>query len=147
MIRMISNRDYFLMTVLDCGQNDLSLLDDVNYDWGDILEDGISDLHSINDVMRAVFEYGVFKINDALVDRISDLSAREKELDIEEKKELADLRTLVPNKDIRSYHNCLDTNVWVESHGTVYRKYLSDALEDFKYGTGFSIDTGWSDDE
>lgn len=147
MIKMISNRDDFLMTVLECGRDDLSLLDDVNYDWGNILEDGLSDLRGINGVMYAVFEYGIARINDSISDRIADLSARGEELDIEEKKELEELQTLVPNEDIRSYRNCLDTSVWAENHGAVYRKYLSDALEDFRYGTGFSIDTGWSDDE
>ena len=35
---MISSRDDFLMNILHCGVLDLRLIDDVGYDWCDILD-------------------------------------------------------------------------------------------------------------
>lgn len=35
---MISSREDFLMTLLGCGLLDLKLIDDVEYDWCDVLE-------------------------------------------------------------------------------------------------------------
>lgn len=35
---MISSREDFLMTFIGCGQLDLQLIDDVEYNWCDVLE-------------------------------------------------------------------------------------------------------------
>lgn len=138
---MITNREDFLMQVLDCGVLDLKLIDDVNYEWAEILEYGGDTSYQLNWLMRKVFEYGFSKIEEAVNDRICELEAipNERELEPDEEQELAELRELEPSEDFESFHNFIDTHVWCEKHKDIYRKYMQEALDDFADGTGFEI--------
>lgn len=89
---MVSNREDFLMNLLDCGVLDLSLLDGVDYDWCDILNEemihGIALSNgngrcAINFVMAEVVAFGIGQIETAISDRICELEAipNERELD------------------------------------------------------------------
>ena len=142
---MTAVRDNALMALLNCGDWDLQLIDDVHYDWRDILSfhDGWDWPASINTLMQYVVDYGVAKLQTAISDRICELEAipNERELDDEEEGELRSLRILNPDDDIDRYFNCvLDTHVWFANHGDVYRAYLPDALEAFADGTGLEIE-------
>nr|DAP06679.1 MAG TPA: YnzC [Caudoviricetes sp.] len=147
---MVSNREDFLMNLLNCGSFDLRLIDDVGYDWCDILDsetlgEMLSDLSrrrdTLNYIMRRVIEFGIDQIATAVADRICELRAisNERELDADEAKELDALRTLNPEEDIGSYHNYIDTHVWFENNANTYHTYLQEALDDFAEGTGFEI--------
>lgn len=142
---MITSREDFLMTLLHCGSLDLKLIDDVNYDWCDILDDtlleGDIERLKINNVMRAVFSYGLLQIKDAIEDRVAHLKgvAETKGLKGKQAEELRALQVLNVDDDFESFHNCLDTNIWCEKHGDIYKKYMSKALDDFAEGTGFEI--------
>lgn len=138
---MVSSREDFLMNLLNCGVLDLKLIDDVGYDWCDILSDGSGQRETLNYIMRRVVEFGIDQLTTAVADRICELEAipDERELDVDEEEELEALRTLNPEEDIESYHNFIDTHVWFENNADVYRTYLQEALDDFTEGTGFEI--------
>lgn len=138
---MITSREDFLMQVLDCGLYDLKLIDDVNYDWCDILEESGDTSYQLNWLMRKVFEFGFGQINEALELRKDYLMQGEAERNLleSEKMELERLKVLDPFEDFESYHNFIDTHVWCEKHGSTYKKYLQEALDEFADGTGFEI--------
>lgn len=150
---MIASRDDFLISMLNCGVLDLRLIDDVGYNWCDILDsetlcemlsDGTGQRETLNYLMRRVVDFGIEQITTAVDDRICELEAipNERELDDDEEKELSALRALNPEEDIDSYHNFVDTHVWFENNADVYHTYLQEALDDFAEGTGFEIE-GW----
>lgn len=148
---MISSRDDFLMSILHCGVCDLSLIDDVGYNWCDILDsETLGEMLSsgsrqrLNYLMRRVVEFGIRQITTAVDDRICELEAipNDRELDADEEKELSALRALNPEEDIDSYHNFVDTHVWFENNADVYHTYMQEALDNFAEGTGFEIE-GW----
>ena len=141
---MIGNCEDFLMTILKCGLSDLEMIYRVNYEWSDILIDGNLAFNGINDVTRRVVEYGVHKISEAIDERISELYTMPEFLKKEELEELYDLKTLDPAKDINSYHNGIDTHVWIDQNEAVYQKYMKEALNDFEEGTGFHIEDDWN---
>lgn len=138
---MKTNRDWLLMELLHCGEYDLSLLDDVGYDWCDIISTDREFTFNINGLMRQVFDYGLSQIEQAVNDRICELEAipNERELEEDEEQELAELRTLEPYDDFESFHNCIDTHIWCEKHKEIYKKYMQEALDSFADGTGFEI--------
>ena len=150
---MISSRDDFLMSILNCGVWDLSLIDDVGYNWCDILDSetlgemlsgGSRQRETLNYLMRRVVEFGIEQITTAVDDRICELEAisNERELDADEEKELSALRALNPEEDIDSCHNFVDTHVWFENNADVYHTYMQEARDNFAEGTGFEIE-GW----
>lgn len=148
---MISSRDDFLMSILHCGVCDLSLIDDVGYNWCDILDsETLGEMLSsgsrqrLNYLMRRVVEFGIRQITTAVDDRICELEAipNDRELDADEEKELSALRAVNPEEDIDSYHNFVDTHVWFENNADVYHTYMQEALDNFAEGTGFEIE-GW----
>lgn len=140
----MSGTERLLCRLLSCGSADLSLLEDVGYDWGDVLEqldwpdgEGVG----FNRLISAVFDVGIIRIREAVDDRACELEAisNERELYDDEEEELRCLRLLDPDNDIRSYLNCLDTHVWLEKNGEFYQMYLADALDSFADNTGFEI--------
>lgn len=137
----MTGRESLLTAILDCGTADLSLLDDVQYDWDDIFKRLEDDTHDLNSVMREVFQVGYEDIQVAADDRICELEAieNERELDDDEADELALLRELNASEDFDSYHNFLDTSVWCRNHADTYKKYMMEALEEFEENTGFCI--------
>lgn len=136
-----------LCEMLSCGTLDLELLDRVGYDWDEVLEraEWPSVEIDFNVLMRAVVDVGIINIRDAVNDRIGELEASQKAwegLSDEDFEELEALRGLDPDNDIRSYHNCLDTHVWFEHNGSIYRRYLSSALDSFEDNVGFFLTGG-----
>lgn len=138
---MKTNRDWLLMELLHCGEYDLSLLDNVGYDWCDIVSTDGEFTFNINGLMRQVFDYGLSQIEQAVNDRICELEAipNERVLEEDEEQELAELRTLEPYDDFESYHNYIDTHIWCEKHKEIYEEYMQEALDNFADGTGFEI--------
>lgn len=143
----ISAREDLLMTVLGCGVDDLTMLDDVEYGFDEILDqlDGLP-LQEVgfNGLMKAVVDVGIIHIREALKEKLAELHGYrdEETMTEEDKEELDALEQLDPDDDIRSYHNCLDTSVWFEHHGSAYRRYLKDAVDAFEENTGLCIDEG-----
>ena len=136
----MTGRESLLTSVLDCGEADLSILDDVQYDWCDLIEPG-DEVKRLTQLMDAVFRHGFGEIAVAVSDRICELEAvvNERELDAEEEQELTALRGLTPRKDFSTYCNCLDTHVYCVNHGKTSLEYMSEALDAFADNTGFDI--------
>ena len=143
----MTNRDYLLVALLDCGPCDLRMIDDVGYDWRDILTYNIARRErdfpaSLNTLLDYVVDYGLAKLQAAISDRICELEAipNERELDDKEEEELRSLCILNPDDDIGRCFNYLDTYVWFANNGDIYQKYLADELYLFEDGTGFYIE-------
>ena len=138
----MTNKDYLLMALFDCGTCDLEMIDDVGYDWREILTYNIARLGrdfpaSLNTLIDYVIDYGIEMLCRAIENRIADLKLRGSEAP---QGELAALLSLRPDDDIGRCFNCLDTHVWFANNGDIYQKYLSDELYLFENGTGFYIE-------
>ena len=128
-----------LCAILHCGYLDLDLLDDVEYDWDDVLERIEWEDYTFNDVMRAVFDLGIIDIRKAVENRIDELDGYDNR-DETEQCEFEALKELDPDNDFSSWHNCLDTSIWCQAHGEFYQKYLHKELDHFEEMTGFAIE-------
>lgn len=142
---MISSREDFLMTFLGCGLYDLKLIDDVEYDWCDVLERvDFSCLgeRKLSAIVHAVFDLGKDRLNEAIGERIDYLEDTKKTYGISEEQEteLEELKELDPYEDLEEFHNYLDTHISCVNHKAVYEAYLAKELEDFADGTGFEVE-------
>ena len=143
---MTDFREDMLTAILDCGYGDLYLLEDCRYDIGEIVDEcqftfGKLD---INDMVRIMFEFGLRDIEYDIRSRIEDLNDIEQtegELDESEKEERDALSMLNPSEDIESFHNYVDTHIWIEAKDKVetYERYLKSSLDQFEEMTGFAI--------
>lgn len=130
-------REDLLTAILDCGYGDLYLLKDCQYDIGEIVEECEETFggFNINNLVRIMFDCGLRDIETARDDRIRELEAipNERNLDEDEATELEVLRSLEPFEDIQSFHNFLDTHIWidVDEKKEAYVKYLNEALDHF----------------
>ena len=64
---MIKQSEWVLMHLFKCGQYDLSILDDIEYDLDEILDELVenNDL-SLSNLIRTVFQEGVRELNDLI---------------------------------------------------------------------------------
>jgi len=142
-MREVTKRDWLLCSMLKCGYLDLEMLDDIKYDWGDILKqiDYPDEEVTFNDLIGGAFELGACNIAETVENRINDLKVTqmERKLDEDEKQELEDLRSLNPAQDIQGYFNCLDARIWFADNEDIYRKYVPEALESFEDNTGLTF--------
>ncbi len=129
-----------LCTMLNCGTLDLNMLDDVQYEWNEVLEqmDWPRDGLDFNDVLRAVVDLGIIGIKDWIMTRIRTLNVSAYQ-DADTAKELDMLHSLDPDEDIYASFNLQDTHIWFNSHKDIYLEYLGEALEEFESNTGLSI--------
>lgn len=138
-------REDLLTVILDCGNGDLYLLKDCQYDIGEIVEECIATFGAvkINSLVRIMFDYGLRDVEEAIGDRICELEAitNERDLNKVEEQELAALRELDPFEDMLSFHNFIDTHIWIDAKEKVdaYKKYMQEALDHFCEMTGFEI--------
>ena len=144
---MVTAKDDLLMTVLRCGTLDLEMLESVRYDFGEIIGqlDGLPLQEAgFNGLMRAVVDVGIIHIQEALEEKLAELHGYQDEGVMTEgdKRELQALEQLDPDRDIHSYHNCLDTSVWFEKNGSAYRRYLTEAIDSFEENTDLYISGG-----
>lgn len=142
---MMTSREDFLMTFIDCGLYDLKLIDDVQYNWGDVfayLDLNYCGERKLPAIMSAVFSLGKDNLAEAIDKRIDYLEDTEGTYGIsdEQRDELNALKELDPYEDLQEYHNYLDTHVTCVNHEGIYKSYLSEALSDFADGTGFEVE-------
>lgn len=137
----MDNQKDLLCTLLNCGEYDLELLNSIRYNWEKILDscEFLADL-SLNSLLRAVFNEGLSDINISLeeeLERLENLTI----VDMYDKEEIKNLKTLNPFGDIDYYLNCFDTDVYFNDSevGEIYRKYIPEALDRFEFNTGFNI--------
>ena len=136
----MNKRDGLLCEILDCGVDDLGMLDDVEYGWHYIIHRMkiFQAELSFNSLMYHVVSMGKDCIQDSVGDRIHELG-KKTSWTREEVDELEALRSLRPEADFQSYHNYLDTNVWCEKNADIYTRYLQYALDQFEDNTGLPI--------
>ena len=148
---MISGAQSFLCEILSCGSADLEILDRIGYGWDEILDqvewprDGLD----FNDVLMGAVSVGIINLKDAISNRVLELESEEGfrgALSHEKADELKALRLLRPDDDIRGDYNFLATHVWLEQNGSLYRRYLPEALDDFEENVGFFLTGGEGDD-
>ena len=121
-----------LTAILECGEDDLSMLEEVSYAWEDILEQmDFPDCYKFNDVIRTIIDLGIIDIKNWIESRLQepDLSDSER----------AALHSLNPDTDIEAYCNYLATRVSFRNKAVIYHRYCEDALEFFHAATGFHI--------
>jgi hypothetical protein len=142
----MSGAQSLLCEMLSCGSMDLEILDRIGYGWDEILDqmDWPRDGLDFNDVLRGAVSVGIIKLKEAIDDRICEIEAipNERELDEDEEEELNTLRLLKPDDDIEGDFNFLATHVWFKNNGPVYRRYLSEAVDEFEDNVGFFLTGG-----
>lgn len=142
-----ANYKNLLCNLLDCGEYDLSVLKDVEYEWCDIISDlKISGIEvNLNSIMARAFEYGLGEIKESIENRINELKIWHERTDEEfeaECEELELLKYLDPYEDMEGYYNFLDTHMYITDPDKreIYEKYLSKELNHFKEMTGYAIE-------
>lgn len=142
----MTNRDKALTAFLECGTDDLGVLDDIGYDVGKIIEklyeEGLRP--SLNAITSTVFRMGVDELTALLSEEIRNAHEElEANPDYEEtvalNERLFALGQLNPNDDIEWFCNCLDTSVRFTQNEELYRMYLADAIETVEGRMGFSF--------
>lgn len=136
-----------LCVFLECGSLDLSILEDVGYDLGEIVEE--LQFEGIKPTLNAITDMIFLKGQREIAEKLEELIAlMEEELeDAEEDSEeyedlenaLSELEDLNPEEDIDWFCNCLDTSIWFSDNEEIYRKYLEDVIEDVENDMGFSF--------
>lgn len=145
----MSGTDSLLMSLLECGILDLSILDDVGYDLGDIADELIGEgiKPTLNAITGEIFRKGQEELREKLKDAIEDvkqgMEEAEDEEDAEEyeklKEKLEALESLDPEEDIDWFCNCLDTSIWFRENEEIYREYLSNEISDVEDNMGFAF--------
>ena len=143
---MMSGKDALLCALLDCGEADLSMLEDMECNWNDVLDDlnangGVASRDGFNALVHSAVNVGRDHIQEAINYRICELEAMEEERGLEdfEAEEKVRLEELRPYGDILSWHNFLDTGVYFQRNEDIYKDYLDEALDEFERYTGLSL--------
>ncbi len=140
----MANRDDLLRSIVGCGTLDMRVLDDVGYDWFEVMDrldsQGVSVREvGFNGLMRTVVEMAAEDLASAVEERIEELELQD-ELDEDEEEELRQLRLLDPEEDVGGFFNFLDTHVFFEHNEQIYRDYLPDAIDEFEMNTGLNME-------
>jgi hypothetical protein len=133
-----------LCSLLDCGYADLTAIEDCQYDWEDILEehkDMGGEKPDINSLAYAMFSIAKREMQESIEERLESLQYGD--LTEEDKLEEDALYYLKPIDDIESFHNYLDTSVYLAQHAVdkadTYKKYCKKEIERFTEMTGYEI--------
>lgn len=139
---MTDFKDDIIVALLDCGYADIYIFDECQYDMSEMCDECKEDFSevNINNLARTMFHFGLRDIANKVDKRIKELEETENPSDLE-KAELEALNELSPFDDFESYHNYIDTSIWLENHdlAETYKAYMQEALDDFEEMTGFSI--------
>lgn len=136
---MITGKEALMCSLLHCGIDDLDLLDNIEYDFDDVLKRiGWQTLRAneidINDIIMAAFDIGKSNIAYTIEWKIK----YREQLGLTDD-DVEKLKLLDPYEDICSYHNYLDTSVRFERNAEIYHELLKDSLDAFYERTGYEI--------
>ena len=163
---MLMNKDYLLMSLLNCGSYDLALLEKIDIEFADILENlkacGIE--INLNSILWSSFDIGLNETNndigenkepvieeieekiENMKNEIAELENNKNEIEklndkiLELYKDIENIKQLDIFEDTEYYINYIDTSIWFANNKEIYTKYFKTQLENFKDMTGFSID-------
>lgn len=131
----MSNQNVILKAILECGTDDLCVLDDIEYDLGDIVDgllaEGIKP--TLNAITGKVFRKGVEELTQLISDRLCEPGEDDSE------EALSAIRSLSPEKDIGWFCNCLDTHIYFQENERIYREHLADEISQVEESMGFSF--------
>ena len=139
-----------LMVLLECGSLDLGILDDVEYDLGDIVEELIANgiKPTLNVITDEIFRRGQCELVEAVEDAIKEREDQQADTDDTEEgeaeydrlqEEIDELECLNPEEDMELFCNCLDTSCWFNDNEEIYRKYIPEAISGIEDNMGFEF--------
>lgn len=147
-------RNDLCQAILDCGELDLNILDDTEYDFYEIVENirengGQVTLASI---VHEIFDKGIYEIQSAIENKVEEAKEEIKHWtkDTNEYQELMkvinDLEPLDPWSDIYTYFNYLDTHIGFnydsgnEQKADIYYRYLGKEIDQIEINMGFGFE-------
>lgn len=140
-------RNDLVRAVLDCGIDDLNLLDDAGADMFEIVKMIKDEGKEVNlsSIIEEVFKEGIFRMGEALKEDKKWLEDLERSGDISasgyEKLQAIQQNNLNPEQDFSYYINFLDTHLNIDSRKReVYEKYFEQQMDDLSEYTGFNIE-------
>lgn len=139
-------RTALLSVLLDCGTEDVKLLEGCNMYWENIKKDCILNRGEItlNNLLQSMFNLALDELNSHIQNRIDELSdyADENPYDFgdAERTEFDAIENLDVFVDISTYCYYGDTEIKFIKNKEAYEKYFSGALDEFEEQTGFKIE-------
>lgn len=156
---MITFKEEMLMNLLDCGSADLSLLEDINYDFVDVRDEvesftTIQDM-KFNDILVGAIYIFMNNINEIIENKVKEKEEEIKYLedrldyvaygkrDLMEieiaKEDLEKLNELYVYDDIEYYCNYLDNSIYIvdEDKKAIYKEFLSKEIDEENEKLGF----------
>jgi len=140
------NDRILLSAILNCGTADLSILDGVEYDWGDIVDEAREEYGEItlDSLFSTVIDFGISDLNLRIDEKIDELKYKIMNTEDDEKIERLEniiqlLKKVEPQDDFDIYFNYLDTHVCISKNIDIYLNYLGDEIEEFENNTGFDL--------
>ena len=140
-------RNDLIRAILNCGMDDLSILDDSEADMFKIVEqmrfEGLE--LSLNGIMAEIFKEGIFRMNEAVKAERKRLETEECEGTLTEagyeQLEAMRLHNLSPQNDFTYYLNYLDTHLSCDSEKKeVYEEFFEQEMQALMDYTGFNIE-------
>lgn len=139
-------RTALLSVLLDCGTEDVKLLEGCNMCWEDIKKDCILNRGEItlNNLLQSMFNIALDELKDEINNRIDMLNsyadAQPWDFTEDMQIELEAIKELDPFIDIETFCDFQDTAVRFIKQEDSYKMYFSGALDGFKDQTGFKIE-------
>lgn len=140
-------RNDLIRAVLDCGVDDMSMLDDTGADLFKVVErmrfEGLE--ITLNRIMEQIFMEGISQMDEAVKEARKKLE-REEEAELlteagYEQLEAIRLHNLSPQSDFTYYVNYLDTHLNCDSSKKeVYEEMFEQEMQDLMDYTGFDIE-------
>lgn len=140
-------RNDLIRAILNCGVDDLSILDDSEADMFKIIEqmrfEGLE--LSLNGIMTEIFKEGIFRMDEAVKSEKKRLETEEHEGTLTEagyeRLEAIHQHKLSPQRDFTYYVNCLDTHLSCDSSKKeIYEEMFEQEMQDLTDYTGFDIE-------
>lgn len=132
----LNGRDFLIMAILDCGSADLSIIDNVEYDFYEIVEhfkeEGIP--LSLENIVIEIFLMGIDDLKIAIKNKLEELRESGKS-----KKIIKKIEELNPDRDVTWYFNYLDTHIYLDDCEGTYRKYFSKEIDEIEDNMGFEF--------
>ena len=156
----MTKQQEILTNLLNCGTEDLKLLEDIEYDLDDILEYlKESGDFNINSIFREVFKKGAIDLNYAFREReeeireqiLDEMKAAKEEYPDYDLENDEDYQTLVndlnllnneklnPIEDLDYYLNYYDTHVYMP-HIDFYKRYMPDVVDEIETNMGWDFE-------
>lgn len=140
-------RNDLMRALLDCGVDDLSMLDDAEADMYETIdrmrEEGIT--VTLNSIMGEIFREGIFRLGEAVKAFKAELEKEEQQGEMTEAgyEQLEKLRNhnLNPQLDFGYYLNFRDTHLYCDSgKKEIYEELFEQEMQDFIDYTGFDVE-------